>query len=103
MRRLEVDAISIVVVLASFAVFAIAGVILVRTLADAAEAHRGLCAIRADKEAHLTNSERFLSLTVPERIEKYGEALGRIPESLIESNVRQDRQTIDSLSFLECG
>ena len=102
MRRIEVDIVSLVLVVVALVVFFLSGIVLYKTLTDAAESHRALCTLKHDKEATAERSEAFLEMTLEERIETYGEALGKIPEEFVESSAHEARNTVESLSFLRC-
>ena len=102
MRRIEVDVVSLVLVVVALAVFFLSGIVLYKTLTDAAEAHRALCTLKSDKEAEVARSEAFLRMSIDQRVTTYGEALGHTPETVVESNVRDSRNTLESLSFLRC-
>lgn len=62
-----------------------------------------LCTLRDAKQREVENAQDFLKLTVAQRIQKYGPELGHIPDSAIESGIREDQHTVDALDPLDCA
>lgn len=68
----------------------------------AVETKEALCAFKTDLEKRYENSQKFLRLTLPERIEEYGSVLGRVPPETVQASARNQEQTLESLSDLTC-
>ena len=68
-----------------------------------AESHRALCVLKADYAKRLSDSEAYLRLTHAQRVAKYGESLGTIPNATIQTSIKNLQANIDALSDLNCG
>ena len=66
-----------------------------------ASATRALCVFREDFVERRNDTLAFLSLTPEQRVKKYG-ALGHIPESVLNSQLINENNTISSLKPLRC-
>lgn len=88
----------------------IAWVVLVAVLAgggyylvqEGREAHAALCVYKGDLEKRREDNVRFLNMTLDERVAKYGESLGALPESVIRNSLKSQTDVLDSLKILEC-
>ena len=69
---------------------------------EGAETHAAVCAFKADLERRVRDSERFIAMTLDQRIAKYGKTLGEIPPSVIRQSLRSQEATVKSLSSLHC-
>lgn len=54
------------------------------------------CATQKRIANDVADAERFLDMTVPERIEEYG-AIGNLPEAVVRAGLDQDRETLSTL------
>lgn len=73
------------------------------TAAQGAESHQALCVLKRDYAQRLRSSQAYLRLTREQRVAKYGESLGTIPDQTIQSSIKALQANIDSLSDLNCG
>lgn len=60
-----------------------------------------LCIFRSDLIQRRDANQKFLDLSPRQRIEKYGD-LGKIPLTIVRSNIKAQNQTIASLDSLRC-
>jgi len=70
--------------------------------AEGAETHAWACLYKADLETKVADGKAFLAMTPEQRIEKYGTALGGIPESVIRNSLVNQRQNLETASVLNC-
>lgn len=74
-----------------------------RNLAEqGAESHAALCANRVSVEGQISDSKKFLALTIAERVKKYGDGVGRIPEATIRIGLERQEEYLKSLDVLHC-
>jgi hypothetical protein len=71
-------------------------------LFTAASTRTALCSFHGDLKTRAENSQEFLNMTREERIKEFGETLGSIPTTTIESNLRNQTATLKSLGGLHC-
>lgn len=67
-----------------------------------AETHAALCVYKQDLTHRYEDNLAFIALSREQRIEKYGEALGAIPTSVIQKSASAQRDTLKSLKTLNC-
>lgn len=70
---------------------------------EGAQSHKALCVLKADYARRVDDSRIFLKLTVPERVEKYGDGLGHTPPAVIRSSLKGLVSNLKALSDLECS
>lgn len=73
-----------------------------REARSGAQAHRALCALRADYLHRVHDSRKYLSETPRQRVKQFGPALGRIPPATVRASLANQLQTLDTLGGLRC-
>lgn len=66
-------------------------------------AYRAECTYVGDLKTRVSQAERFLAMTVPEREAAFGKVLGSIPPATIRVQVANERRAIKSLKELRCS
>ncbi len=72
-----------------------------RQIVQGATARQALCALRANVLHHRDDSVKFLTLTIDQRVAKYGE-IGRTPEAVIIKDIKNQNDTLRALRGLNC-
>lgn len=70
-------------------------------ITDGKEAHDALCVYKGGLVDAADKSAKFLSMSVPERVAKYGE-VGRIPDPVLKAQLARQRKAIADLRKLTC-
>ena len=66
------------------------------------EAHTVQCAEKVYYDQAVKSSDLFVSMTLQQRIRKYGPLLGKVPVSVIDSNLVKQRQISKTFDTLTC-
>jgi hypothetical protein len=73
-----------------------------RLTSQGVQTHSALCTLKKDYAQRLEDNQSFLSMTVKQRENKFGPALGHIPESVIHQTVHNLQLNLDALKSLDC-
>lgn len=96
------DVTTVILMVAVLFVFGMATFAIYRNVNEAAKTHDALCSLKNSRIIQRDRSLEFLRLTKEERIEKYGPAIGSIPDSAIQQGVDDNTQLIAALRQLSC-
>ena len=60
------------------------------------------CSVKENLTAHVAESEAYLKLSPAERVAKYGQSLGTIPEDFVKTGIASDQLLLAPYKTLKC-
>jgi hypothetical protein len=66
------------------------------------QTHQAVCVQKRDYQRQVSQSKKFLRMSMRQRERRYGVALGAIPNSVIRHGLVQQEANVNSLASLSC-